>query len=92
MRPAGISRQVPSPLLKHEEAAEYLQVSPRTLTNLVASRQVGFVKIGRCRRYLIVELDRFIESRWQKSVGWKANQRANSTDATTKRSSMDYAS
>ena len=52
-------------LLTEKEAAEYLGVSPSTLTVWRCTRRypLAFLKIGRCIRYRPEALEEFMESR-----------------------------
>lgn len=52
-------------LLTEKEAAEYLGVSPATLTVWRCTRRypLAFLKIGRCIRYRPEALEEFMESR-----------------------------
>lgn len=47
-------------LLKPDEAAEVLAISPRKLWGLTASREIPHIRIGRCVRYAIDDLQRWI--------------------------------
>lgn len=49
-------------LLKPEQAAEFLNVSPRTLWRLTASGDVPVVRLGRTVRYRRQSLSKWIES------------------------------
>jgi predicted DNA-binding transcriptional regulator AlpA len=53
----------PEKLLKSEQAADQLQISPKTLARWRWSGDgPKFVKIGKCVRYRQAEIDRFIEA------------------------------
>ena len=54
-----------SDLLTREEAARYLGVNPRTLSNWRSTGRYSLpvVKIGRLAKYCQKDLDRFIEQR-----------------------------
>lgn len=47
-------------LLSVNDAAKYLAISDRTLWNLTAEKKIPAVKINRCVRYDIHDLDEFI--------------------------------
>lgn len=49
-------------LLTSREAAIALAVSPRKLWSLTASSEVPHVRIGRCVRYPVDDLQRWIDS------------------------------
>lgn len=54
----------PKLLLSSREAARALSVSPRTLWSSTAPRgDLPSVKIGRCVRYHVADLERWIETR-----------------------------
>jgi excisionase family DNA binding protein len=63
-----------SDLLTREEAARYLGVNPRTLSNWSCTGRYGLpvVKIGRLAKYRQRDLDRFIE---QRTVGGEPETR-----------------
>jgi excisionase family DNA binding protein len=46
-------------LLRPEEAAEYLGLSLATIYTKACRRQLPFVKVGRCLRFRVRDLDRF---------------------------------
>ena len=50
-------------LLKREEAAEFLAVEPQTLAAWASTGRYAlpFVKVGRCVRYRLADLECFIE-------------------------------
>lgn len=48
-------------LLTPKQAAESLSISPRKLWSLTASREIAHVRIGRCVRYDIRDLEAAIE-------------------------------
>lgn len=59
----GIADRIaPSGLMKPEQAAEYLQITPSTLSvwRSTNRRQLAYVKIGGQVRYRRADLDRFI--------------------------------
>lgn len=49
-------------LLTPKQAAETLAISPRKLWSLTASSVIPYVKIGRCVRYAVSDLESWIES------------------------------
>lgn len=50
----------PSPLLKPLQAAAYLGVSPRTIWTLTTSGEIVCVRVRKCVRYTIADLDAYI--------------------------------
>jgi excisionase family DNA binding protein len=48
-------------LLTPKQAAEALSISPRKLWAMTASSEIPFLKIGRCTRYPVDELQRWID-------------------------------
>ena len=53
-----------SPLLwTPAQAAKALQISPRKLWSLTASREIPHIRIGRCIRYAAADLQGWIEAR-----------------------------
>jgi excisionase family DNA binding protein len=58
--PVGEPPTTITPLLTTEEAAEYLQISIRTVKNLLGDGQVPYIKIGRATRIHRDDLDTFI--------------------------------
>ena len=50
-------------LLRPNEAARMLSISPRTLWSLTASSQIPHVRIGRSVRYSVEGLQRWIDDR-----------------------------
>ncbi|MGH9074055.1 MAG: helix-turn-helix domain-containing protein [Acidimicrobiales bacterium] len=50
----------PTPLLTTDQAAQYLQVSVRTVKNLMGDGRVAYVKIGRVTRIHRQDLDEYI--------------------------------
>jgi excisionase family DNA binding protein len=54
-----------SDLLTREQAAEYLGIKPETLAVWLTTKRYNLpvVKIGRCVRYRLRDLEQFIESR-----------------------------
>lgn len=50
-------------LLKPEEAARELGISRSKLFDLLATGEIGSIKIGRCRRIPSSSLDSYIKSR-----------------------------
>lgn len=59
---AIVERIAPSGLMKPEQAADYLQITPSTLAvwRSTNRRKLAFVKIGGQVRYRREDLDRFI--------------------------------
>lgn len=55
-----------SGLLKPDQAARFLSISPRKLWSLTAGGKIPHVRIGRCLRYPLDELRRWID---QNKVG-----------------------
>ena len=53
----------PTLLLKTQQAAESLAISPRKLWSLTASGEIPHVRIGRCVRYDFADLQQWIEDR-----------------------------
>jgi excisionase family DNA binding protein len=50
-------------LLTSDEASRYLAISPRKLWGMTASGQIPHVRIGRCVRYSVEDLQRWIDQR-----------------------------
>lgn len=48
-------------LLTPKQAAEALAISPRKLWGMTASGEIPHVRLGRCKRYAIADLEDFIE-------------------------------
>lgn len=48
-------------LLTPQQAAEALAISPRKLWSMTASREIAHVRLGRCVRYDIRDLEAAIE-------------------------------
>lgn len=61
-------------LLSVNEAAAVLAVSKRTLQQLTADRFLAAVRFGRNVRYAVEDLQRFVESRTVREIGWKGNR------------------
>jgi len=55
----------PALLLTSKQAAEALAISPRKLWGMTASGEISHVRIGRCVRYPVDDLRRWIEERKQ---------------------------
>ena len=53
----------PTLLLKTQQAAESLAISPRKLWSLTASGEIPHVRIGRCVRYDFADLQQWIKDR-----------------------------
>ncbi len=49
-------------LVDLNEAAKRLALSRRNVQELVSRRSIPSVKIGRCRRVAVVDLERFVEA------------------------------
>jgi excisionase family DNA binding protein len=64
-----------TPLLTTLEAASLLGIGKRTLQELVAERQIGFLRIGRSVRFHVDDLRNFIQTRKIKAQGWKGEAR-----------------
>ncbi|MGH9106363.1 MAG: helix-turn-helix domain-containing protein [Acidimicrobiales bacterium] len=47
-------------LLDYEAAARYLGTTPRRVRKLWQSRRLAAVKVGRCVRFLVADVDAFI--------------------------------
>ncbi len=50
-------------ILSRKEAASYLGISVRTLDRVQEGRVIPFVLVGKRRRYLLSDLDSYINSR-----------------------------
>ena len=50
-------------LLTPHQVCEALQISPRKLWGMTASGEISHVRLGRCVRYPIDELERWIKAR-----------------------------
>lgn len=63
MNPANraASRPDAAPLLKAQEAAAYLRLSPRHLWTITQRGEVTAIKLGRSVRYALTDLDAYIE-------------------------------
>jgi excisionase family DNA binding protein len=65
------SRQIQFPeWLSKREAAKYLGVSPRTLDYWTAEKppRVGYVKLGKEKRFILADLERFKEANTVKAA------------------------
>ncbi len=58
-------------LLKTDPAARVLNVSRRTLQELVEKREIAVIRFGRNVRFDPRDIQAFIDSRRNKSIGWK---------------------
>jgi len=67
-----------SNLLLTTEAAAELNISKRSLQELVADRKIGFVKFGRNIRFCRADIQTFIESHRCRPVGWKVTSNRSS--------------
>ncbi|MBT7556005.1 helix-turn-helix domain-containing protein [Candidatus Woesearchaeota archaeon] len=59
-------------LFNTNEAANYLGVSPRTLSNSRSSGvgvNINYLKIGGCIRYSVLELDKYLEEHTYQHTG-----------------------
>lgn len=54
-------------LFNYQEAADYLSLSTRSMWDLGNTNVIPKIQIGRCVRFDIEDLDRYIESRKQLS-------------------------
>jgi excisionase family DNA binding protein len=61
-------------LLNVPESAAFLSVSKRTLQQLTADRLIAAVRFGRNVRYSLEALQRFVESRTVREIGWKGTR------------------
>ncbi|HEY2413484.1 MAG TPA: helix-turn-helix domain-containing protein [Pirellulaceae bacterium] len=55
-------------LIKSKEAARLLAVCPRTLHSLTHGGGLPFVRMGRCLRYDMVELAKWIEAKTRREA------------------------
>ena len=64
-----------SSTLTREEAAAYLNISPKTLANWASNGkvQIPYSKLGKLVRYQIADLDIYLESNKMLHTGLKAN-------------------
>lgn len=58
-------------LLDTNECADALRLSRRSVQDLVRTRQLGHVKIGRSLRFSCADIAAFVESNRVKPLGWK---------------------
>lgn len=58
-------------LLRITEVASQLGLSKRSVTNLLAARELAVVKIGRAVRFRQEDIDTFIGRKLVKPAGWK---------------------
>jgi excisionase family DNA binding protein len=63
--------ETPLKLLKLDQAAECLAMGKRTLQDLMAAGEIGFLKIGKSVRFHPDDLEAFIERHRIKAYGWK---------------------
>ena len=61
-----LDNEAASPLLTTVQAADYLQVSTRTVKSLLSEGSIAYVKVGRTTRIHLQDLDRFIAQNRQK--------------------------
>ena len=59
MKPTNADRM--DPVIREDEAARRLQTTPQHLRRLTAQHGLAYLKIGGRRRYLLSDLDAFIE-------------------------------
>lgn len=66
-----MSIHLKSPLLSNTEAANLLKISPATLTVWRAERRynIPFIKVGRCVRYRLSDVEDWLEARQIKFEG-----------------------
>lgn len=59
---SNVNRRLPSDLLSNEEAAEYLRISPQTLSSWRSQgpHEIPYTKVGRAIRYRVADLDAFL--------------------------------
>jgi excisionase family DNA binding protein len=50
-------------LLTSQQAAEVLAISPRKLWGMTASGEIPHIRLGRCVRYPIADLQRWIDDK-----------------------------
>ncbi|MEV0282003.1 helix-turn-helix domain-containing protein [Streptomyces sp. NPDC050610] len=60
--------QVPASLLTVDQVADRLRVSRWTVYNLIRSRQLASLTVGRCRRITEAALNEFISLRTEQEV------------------------
>lgn len=60
-------------LLNTFQTATELNISKRSLQELVADRKIGFIKFGRNIRFDRADIAAFIDSHRCQAVGWKAS-------------------
>ncbi|MGH9130092.1 MAG: helix-turn-helix domain-containing protein [Acidimicrobiales bacterium] len=58
--PALDPRSLPTRLLSTDQAAQYLNVSVRTVKNLMSDGRIAYVKIGRATRIPVEDLEGYI--------------------------------
>lgn len=51
----------PTLLLTPQQAAEALAISPRKLWGMTASGEIPHIRLGRCKRYPVDDLQRWID-------------------------------
>ena len=62
-------------VLRVKRAAEYIAVSRSTLYSRMEDGSLPYVRIGRCRRLRISDLDKFIDDRATNGGDSKTNER-----------------
>ena len=68
-RPAPVSDSGQVRLLTIPQVAEYLQVSTRKVWGLIEWGKLPVVRIGRCTRVILADLDDYVRSARQGSIG-----------------------
>lgn len=64
-------------LVDTDEAAAALGISRRKLQELVSSREIDFIKIGRSIRFDPADIERFKDAHRVRARGWKESRKAN---------------
>jgi excisionase family DNA binding protein len=68
MTPVIDNEHEPAGLLTVEQISKWLGVSKRTIANLTARRKIPFVKVGRCVRFKLRDVEKAIEKMTVKSI------------------------
>ena len=68
------SEIINSPLLTTDEAGKYLNVSRSTVFDLIRHGELARVKIGRCTRVTLRDLDDFIAVKRKEQIALRASQ------------------
>jgi excisionase family DNA binding protein len=58
---SGESHEFAAALATKAELARFLNVSPRTVDNYVASRKIPFLKLGRLVRFRLADVERALK-------------------------------